>query len=109
MSINTSLSSVLCVAGVQILLQVQHTCKQSHQPVNQHITDSSALCVAGVQILLQVQQMSSLPQTQQYRGLWDALRRIPSREGGIAVSTWAVGSSSSSCVSSGCGWELLSS
>uniref|UniRef100_A0A383VTZ2 ADP,ATP carrier protein n=1 Tax=Tetradesmus obliquus TaxID=3088 RepID=A0A383VTZ2_TETOB len=38
-----------------------------------------------VKILLQVQQMSSLPQQQQYKGLWDALRRIPSREGGIAA------------------------
>jgi hypothetical protein len=37
------------------------------------------------QILLQVQQMSSMPQQEQYRGLVDALRRIPQREGGIQV------------------------
>lgn len=37
------------------------------------------------QILLQVQQMSSLPQSQQYKGIWDALRRIPLREGGVKV------------------------
>lgn len=37
------------------------------------------------QILLQVQQMSSIPKHQQYKGLFDALRRIPHREGGIQV------------------------
>jgi hypothetical protein len=40
---------------------------------------------AALQILLQVQQMSSIPKNQQYRGLFDALRKIPHREGGIQV------------------------
>jgi hypothetical protein len=52
-------------------------------------------CCCCTQILLQVQQMSSLPQSQQYKGLWDALRQIPSREGGFAVSRGTGGSSSS--------------
>jgi hypothetical protein len=36
------------------------------------------------QILLQVQAVSS-PPNQQYRGLWDALKRIPKQEGGWKV------------------------
>lgn len=36
-----------------------------------------------VKILLQVQQMSSLPQQERCKGLWDALRKIPQREGGV--------------------------
>lgn len=39
-----------------------------------------------LQILLQVQQMSSLPPSQRYKGTWDALRRIPQREGGLKVA-----------------------
>jgi hypothetical protein len=42
-------------------------------------------CWSYVQILLQVQQMSSMPQQQQYKGLVDALRRIPQQEGGVRV------------------------
>jgi hypothetical protein len=38
-----------------------------------------------MQIMLQVQQMSSMPQQQQYKGLLDALRRIPQQEGGVRV------------------------
>lgn len=30
--------------------------------------------------------MSSMPQQQQYKGLLDALRRIPQQEGGVKVS-----------------------
>lgn len=41
------------------------------------------------QILLQVQQMSSMPQQERYKGLWDALRRVPQREGGIQVGCCA--------------------
>jgi hypothetical protein len=37
------------------------------------------------QILLQVQSVSSVPKEQQYTGLWDALRRIPQREGSWTV------------------------
>lgn len=36
-----------------------------------------------VKILLQVQQMSKLPTSDRYKGVWDALKRIPQREGGI--------------------------
>ncbi|KAF8055733.1 cation/proton exchanger 4 [Scenedesmus sp. PABB004] len=36
-----------------------------------------------VKILLQVQQMSSVPAGERYKGLVDALRRIPQREGGV--------------------------
>lgn len=49
------------------------------------------LCAAAahvLQILLQVQQMSSLPQQERYKGLWDALRKIPQREGGVQVCAW---------------------
>lgn len=35
-----------------------------------------------VKILLQVQSLSSVPQPQQYKGLMDALRRIPLQDGG---------------------------
>jgi hypothetical protein len=37
------------------------------------------------QILLQVQAVNT-PASAQYRGLWDALRRIPQQEGGWRVS-----------------------
>eukprot|EP00877_Chromochloris_zofingiensis_P005931 jgi/Chrzof1/1591/Cz10g13190.t1 len=36
-----------------------------------------------IKILLQVQRMSAVPPAEQYKGLWDGLRRIPAREGGI--------------------------
>lgn len=39
-----------------------------------------------LQILLQVQQMSKLPTSDRYKGVWDALKRIPQREGGIKVT-----------------------
>jgi hypothetical protein len=54
------------------------------------------LLLPSLQILLQVQQMSSLPQSEQYKGLWDALRRIPLREGGLQVKNSNSNSSSSS-------------
>jgi hypothetical protein len=47
---------------------------------------SAAVWGCVLQILLQVQQMSSMPQQQQYKGLLDALRRIPQQEGGLKVS-----------------------
>ena len=56
-----------------------------------HLIPVSAGCCCWcvcfcAQILLQVQQMSSMPQQQQYKGLLDALRRIPQQEGGVKVS-----------------------
>lgn len=40
-----------------------------------------------LQIILQTQTQSSLPADQRFTGLWDALRRIPQREGGWLVSS----------------------
>ena len=44
---------------------------------------------AVLQVLLQVQPMSELPADERYRGLRDAWRRIPQREG-LAVSIWVL-------------------
>jgi len=50
------------------------------------------------QVLLQVQGQSSLPGDQRYRGVLDALRRIPAREGG-----WRVGALPSAAACWCCG------
>jgi hypothetical protein len=50
---------------------------------------SSASCLTNermvCQILMQVQRMSNTPVDLQYKGMLDALRRIPSQEGGFLV------------------------
>jgi hypothetical protein len=43
-------------------------------------------CFYKLQILLQVQHMSKTPADQQYKGLMDAFRRIPARQGGWKVT-----------------------
>ena len=42
-----------------------------------------------LQILLQVQAMSAVPQQEKYKGLVDALKRIPQREGFLVRLTTA--------------------
>lgn len=43
------------------------------------------------QLLLQVQSLSKVPPVQQYKGLFDALRRIPEQEGGWLVGVGGMG------------------
>ena len=45
---------------------------------------------AAVQVLLQVQVMSAIPAQEKYRGLADALRRIPQREGVLVSIPYAL-------------------
>ena len=52
-------------------------------------SNSPLTCGCGGQILMQVQAMSSTPPQDKYKGVLDALRRIPQREGWI-VRPWTM-------------------